>query len=52
MAGAGQLGPKPTLSLPTHPVFFLCFRGMVAGPFKRGKLARRGKKGKTINLTQ
>ena len=31
------------------PVFFLCFRGMVAGPFKRGKLARVGaKRGKLL----
>ena len=30
-------------------VFFLCFRGMVAGPFKRGKLVRvRAKRGKLL----
>ena len=30
-------------------MFFLCFRGMVAGPFKRGKLARVGaKRGKLL----
>ena len=32
-----------------YAVFFLCFRGMVAGPFKRGKLARVGaKRGKLL----
>ena len=30
-------------------VFFLCFRGMVVGPFKRGKLAHVGaKRGKLL----
>ena len=39
---------------PPHPllfntVFFLCFRGMVEGPFKRGKLVRIGaKRGKLL----
>ena len=33
----------------SYAVFFLCFRGMVAGPFKREKLARVGaKRGKLL----
>ena len=48
-----NINPSLVLVQPrkTRPftVFFLCFRGMVAGPFKRGKLARVGaKRGKLL----